>query len=135
MTIIIHISKNNIDILKKHAQDAFPIESCAILLGNIMDSRYTVKEVFLTKNIEDSTVSFTMSNDELMQAYTYAEKAGFEIIGIFHSHPESIAYPSTMDRMYMEINPVPWVIFSNLNDEFKGYIFDSEFVPVIIDVM
>ncbi len=135
MTKSIILSQTQINILKKHAEEKAPIESCALLFGVITDNNYTVREIYLTKNIEDSPVSFTMSNDELINAYAKAEKLGLEVIGIFHSHPESIAYPSTTDRRYMEINPVPWIIFSNLNDEFKGYIFDSELVPISVKIL
>lgn len=127
--------KNHIDILRKHAMENAPNESCAILFGKNENERFITKEVFLTKNIEQSPVSFTISNDELIKAYGQAEKKTLEIIGIFHSHPDSAAYPSTMDQKYMEINPIPWVIFSNLSDEFKGYILESAVVSVLVRVL
>jgi hypothetical protein len=34
----------------------------------------------------------------------------------------------------MEINPVPWVIFSNKNKEFKAYIFESEIMSVSLEI-
>ncbi|MGI0070199.1 MAG: Mov34/MPN/PAD-1 family protein, partial [Nitrosopumilaceae archaeon] len=72
---------------------------------------------------------------DLISAYGQAEKKNLEIIGVFHSHPDSAAYPSTTDRKYMEINPVPWVIFSNITDEFRGYILESTVVPIVVTVL
>jgi len=128
-------SKNHIDILRKHAKEKEPNESCAILFGKSENSRFLTKDVFLTKNIEQSPISFTISNDDLIKAYEQAEKNGLEIIGIFHSHPDSAAYPSTTDQKYMEINPVPWVIFSNITDEFRGYILESTVVSIVVTVL
>jgi proteasome lid subunit RPN8/RPN11 len=137
MTLQLEIvfSKSHIDILRKHARENVPNESCAILFGKKENARFLTKEVFLTKNVEQSPVSFTISNDDLISAYGQAEKKDLEVIGVFHSHPDSTAYPSTTDRKYMEINPVPWVIFSNITDEFKGYILESTVVPIVVTVL
>jgi len=127
-------SKNHIDILRKHAKEKEPNESCAILFGKNENARFLTKDVFLTRNMEQSPISFTISNDDLIKAYEQAERNGLEI-GIFHSHPDSAAYPSTTDQKYMEINPVPWVIFSNITDEFRGYILESAVVPIVVTVL
>ncbi len=126
--------QNHIELLTSHAKKNIPNESCAILFGKIENENFAVKDIFLAKNIEDSPVNFTISNDELIMAYSEAEKRNLEVIGIFHSHPDSIAYPSLTDKKYMEINPVPWVIFSNKNKEFKAYIFESEIMPISLEI-
>ena len=123
------------DVLVKHARNNTPNESCAILFGRIENDHFTVKDVFLTKNIQDSPVNFTMSNEDLIKGYEEAEKRNLDVVGIFHSHPDSSAYPSLTDQKYMEINPVPWIIFSNKNQEFKAYVFDSKIIPVDLAVL
>jgi proteasome lid subunit RPN8/RPN11 len=128
------ISKVHIDILTKHAKEGAPNESCAILFGKIEKDQFRVKDVLLTKNIENSPVNFTISNDELIKGYHEAEKRNLDIVGIFHSHPESEAYPSVTDKKFMEINPVPWVIFSNKNEQFKAYVFESKVMPLVLSV-
>ena len=126
--------QNHIETLTNHAKKNIPNESCAILFGKIENETFDVKDIFLTKNIEESPVNFTISNDELLAAYTEAEKRKLDVIGIFHSHPDSMAYPSLTDRKFMETNPVPWIIFSNKNNEFRAYIFESEIMPVSLKV-
>jgi proteasome lid subunit RPN8/RPN11 len=128
-------SKNQIDILRKHAKLNAPNESCAIIFGKHENERFITKEIVLTKNIEQSRVSFSISNDELIKVYEQAEKNDLDIVGIFHSHPDSAAYPSAMDRNYMEINPIPWIIFSNVTDDFKCYILESAVVPLVVTVI
>lgn len=129
------LSKPQVEILKQHSIKNSPNESCAILFGNTSDDQVLVKGIFLTKNIEVSPVNFTISNEELIQAYTEAEREGLDVSGIFHSHPSSVAYPSSTDKRYMEINPVPWIIFSNLSNELKAYIYDSDIVPVPVKIL
>ena len=129
------LSKNQIDTLKQHSEKNSPNEACAILFGKTDDGDIIVKEVFLTKNIEDSPVNFTISPEELILAYSTAERENLDVSAIFHSHPNSVAYPSSTDKIYMEINPVPWVIFSNIHDEFKAYIYDLDLVPVPVKIL
>ena len=129
------LSKDQIDTLKQHSDKNSPNEACAILFGKTDNGDVIVKEVFLTKNIENSPVNFTISPEELILAYDISEKKNLEVSAIFHSHPESVAYPSKTDKKYMEINLVPWVIFSNTYNEFKAYIYDLDLVPVPVKIL
>ncbi|MDE1726922.1 MAG: M67 family metallopeptidase [Thaumarchaeota archaeon] len=129
------LSKNHIDILRNHAKQNKPNESCAILFGKSDSSQFLTSDVFLTKNSEPSPVNFTISNDDLIRAYEESEKRNLEVIGIFHSHPDSIAYPSSTDRQYMEVNPVPWIIYSNTKDEFRAYILESAIIPIDVTIL
>ncbi len=128
-------SKNQIETLKKHSEQNSPNEACAILFGNNTDDQVTIKEIFLAKNIDESPVNFTISNEELIAAYGSAEKTKLDVSGIFHSHPVSVPHPSSTDKKYMEINPIPWVIFSNINDEFKAYIYNSGIIQIPVKVV
>lgn len=129
------LSKNQAEILKKHAIQNWPNESCAILFGNNSNEQFLIRDVFLTKNARPSPVNFTISNEELILAYEEAERKNLEVIAIFHSHPESAAYPSSTDLQYMQVNPVPWIIYSNTNDELKAFILESTLAHVDVTVL
>ncbi len=116
-------------ILTKHAENEKPNESCAILFGK--DNK--VSEVFLTKNIDESSVNFTISNEQLIEGYKIAEEKNVEVIGIFHSHPNSEAYPSNTDKKFMDSNPVVWIIYSGINKDFKAYFLESEIIEIPIE--
>jgi proteasome lid subunit RPN8/RPN11 len=107
-------------------------ESCALLFGKKENDKLVIKEVFLAENIEKSPVSFTIANEQLINGYNEAEKKGLDVIGIFHSHPNSEPYPSITDKKFMEINPVAWVIFSNISKHFKAYMYESEIIEIPI---
>ena len=128
-------SQEQIDTLATHARNDIPNESCAVLFGKIENDYFTVKDIFLTKNTQESPVNFTISNEELIKVYEEAEKRQLDVVGIFHSHPDVSAYPSLTDQKYMEINPVPWIIFSNKSQEFKAYVFDSKIISVDVAVL
>ena len=115
-------------VLQDHAESQKPNESCAILFGK----ESTVLEIFLTENIEESPVNFTISNEQLIEAYQTAEKKELEIIGIFHSHPNSIANPSETDKNFMQSNPVVWVIYSGIEKNFNAFVLESEVREVSI---
>ena len=122
------ISESHKKFLAKHAENEKPNESCALLFGE----NDKVREIFITKNIAKSPISFTISNEELIRAYRTAEEKKYQVIGVFHSHPNSEAIPSTTDKKFMEINPVMWVIYSNINEEFRAYVLRSEMIELSI---
>ena len=109
-----------------------PNESCAMLLGEKIDDTWNVKEVFLTENIDKSQTNFTISPEELLKGYKLAEKMHLELVGVFHSHPNSDAIPSSTDKKFMQNNPVPWIIFSGVNNDLKAYLLDSDVIEIPI---
>jgi [CysO sulfur-carrier protein]-S-L-cysteine hydrolase len=128
------LSQSQKQILIDHAKKCAPAESCALLFGKEEYNTSTVKEIFLTKNTENSPVNFTISNEELLRGYQEAERNGLDVIGIFHSHPHSEARPSSTDKKFMMINPVVWVIFSNVQDQLNAFVLESEISPVLIKI-
>ena len=122
------------DKLVTHAIDEQPNESCAMLFGKKVGDNWNVKEVFLTQNIDDSQTNFTISPEELLKGYQIAEKNQLEVVGIFHSHPNSDAIPSNTDKKFMQNNPVPWIIFSGVNNDLKAYLLDSTIIEIQIKI-
>ena len=120
------------DKLVTHAISEQPSESCAMLFGKKVGDNWNVKEVFLTQNIDDSKTNFTISPEELLKGYQIAEKNQLEVVGIFHSHPNSDAIPSNTDKKFMQNNPVPWIIFSGVNNDLRAYLLDSDVIEIPI---
>ena len=126
------LTKQQQEILSKEAVDKKPNESCALLFGKKDNDKIILSQIYPAENIEKSSVNFTISNEQLIQGYKIAEEKGLEVIGIFHSHPDSEPYPSATDKKFMEINPVVWVIFSLVTNEFKAYMYESEVITIPI---
>lgn len=118
--------------LSEFANNSNPNESCALLFGSLKKNEVIVNEIFFTKNIEESPINFRISNEELLEGYKIAEQKKLEVVGIFHSHPHSEAIPSSTDKKFMHSNPVAWLIYSNIKDDFKAYVLDSEIIEIPI---
>ncbi len=131
---VIILTEAQKQILSNHSEKEKPNEACGILFGIKKAEKITVKKLFLTENIEKSPVNFTISAEQRLQADKMEKELEMEIIGIFHSHPDSIAYPSSTDKKFMELNPEVWVIFSGISKEFKAYVLDSEIKEVPIQI-
>ncbi|EGG42305.1 Mov34/MPN/PAD-1 family protein [Candidatus Nitrosarchaeum limnium SFB1] len=124
------ITEDQKKILVNHANNEKPNESCAILFGSVKEQVASVNEVFLANNIEESPVNFTISNEQLIEIYKTAEERKTDVIGIFHSHPNSEAYPSSTDKKFMQSNPVVWVIYSEVSKNFRAYVLESDILEI-----
>ena len=120
------------DQLITHAIKQQPLESCAMLLGKKVDDAWNIKEIFFTQNIDNSQINFTISPEELLKGYQLAEKMHLELVGIFHSHPNSGTTPSDTDKKFMQNNPVPWIIFSGVTNDLTAYLLDSDVIEIPI---
>ena len=122
------LNQKQVHTLIQHSEKAGNSESCAMLLGTHNNQQWNVKEVLLTRNAHnDSETSFIISPEELLQGHQRAEKKQLELVGIFHSHPNSTASPSNTDKKYMKVNgDVPWIIFSGVNTDLKAFILEED---------
>ena len=116
-------------LLAQYSENQKPNEACAILFGK--DNQ--VLDIFLTENIEKSPLNFTISNEQLIEGYNIAEQKKMEVIGIFHSHPNSDEFPSNTDKKFMQSNPVVWIIYSGINKNFRAFILESDSVEIQIE--
>ena len=129
------INQEQIDTLIEHSTKSHPNESCAMLLGTYNDQQWNVKEIFLTNNMEQSETNFTISSEDLLHGYKLAEEKQLELVGIFHSHPNSSAIPSDTDKKFMEINPIPWVICSGINNDLNAFILGTDIENISIKII
>ena len=126
LTKSIIISNSDVKVLIEHAKSEDPKESCALLIGSETDEEWNVKEVFLTENMDDSKINFTISPEEELKVDTIARKKDMEIVCIFHSHPDSDAIPSGTDKKFMSVNPFPWIIYSCETDEMNCFVLKNK---------
>ena len=119
--------------LAGHATCCEPNESCAILFGDMTPGAATVSGICLTENAKESATEFAVPDEQLLRAYQAAERDGVSVVGIFHSHPGSEAYPSRTDARFMECNPVVWLIYSGTRKEFRAFVLDGTIkeIPIV----
>ena len=71
-----------------------PNEGCGLLLGT---SEGVVVDVVPSPNVADSAKVYEIDPKVLLRTYRRADDEGLEVIGVFHSHTHSAAYPSPTD--------------------------------------
>ena len=129
------IKNSDKEKLIQHARHEEPYESCAILIGEEIETGWKVIEVFLTENTEKSKINFTINPQEEFEIDEIAKQKNLEIVSIFHSHPTSEPAPSNTDKKFMRVNPYPWIIYSGNTNTMKAYSLDLELNDISIDVV
>ncbi|MDP9494300.1 MAG: M67 family metallopeptidase [Actinomycetota bacterium] len=76
-----------------HADNCLPDECC----GLIATEGGGIRFVYPLTNANPSPVSFTVDPNEHFGAMRHAESQGWEITGVFHSHPQGEPTPSPTD--------------------------------------
>jgi proteasome lid subunit RPN8/RPN11 len=80
----------------EHCLAALPEEGCG-LLGGTNDDPADATVCYPTRNVEASARLYTVDPLQHLKADRDAEGRGLAIIGVFHSHTHTEAYPSPTD--------------------------------------
>lgn len=91
----LRISKSQLQEIVEFALACKPEEACGLLAGG---SDGTVSRVYLMENSEHSSASYMLESSEQFKVFEEIEREGMELVAVFHSHPFSDAYPSSIDR-------------------------------------
>jgi proteasome lid subunit RPN8/RPN11 len=78
-----------------HCYDGLPLEACGLIGGDPSQARATL--CYPAKNTAASARIYSVDPLDHLRADRDAEKKGLEIIGVFHSHTHTDAYPSPTD--------------------------------------
>jgi proteasome lid subunit RPN8/RPN11 len=78
-----------------HSYDCLPEEACGLLAGDPAGDKAAV--FYRTTNVAHSAKLYTVDPKEHLLADRDAEAHGMVIVGVFHSHTHTLAYPSPTD--------------------------------------
>jgi [CysO sulfur-carrier protein]-S-L-cysteine hydrolase len=78
-----------------HCLRALPDEACGLLGGD--PATGVVDRCYPTRNVAASAKQYTVDPGDHLRADRDAESRGAQIIGVFHSHTHTEAYPSPTD--------------------------------------
>jgi proteasome lid subunit RPN8/RPN11 len=76
-----------------HVRRSFPEEACGLLGG----PPGRVERVYLVENTLHSPTKYLMDAAQQVRAMIELEAAGWDVCGIFHSHPAGPPWPSASD--------------------------------------
>lgn len=114
------IPQNLIERLLDHCRSAIPNEACGMLAG----SDGVVRHLYEIKNVEPSPVSYLMDPREQFNIMKDMRQKGARLIAIYHSHPQSPAYPSAKDIGLAFYDDAVYIIVSLIDieqPEVRGY--------------
>lgn len=82
------------------AARGYPHEVCGLLLGSAGEDGIRVERNHDARNLAEDRPSdrYTLDPRDFLAADTDARRAGLEIVGIWHTHPDHPARPSETDR-------------------------------------
>jgi len=82
------------DEMVEHGLAAFPNEACGLLAGK--EARPV--KFFAMTNQDASPVSYRLDPKEQLKVFDEIDDEGWDLLGIFHTHTHSEAYPSETDQ-------------------------------------
>jgi [CysO sulfur-carrier protein]-S-L-cysteine hydrolase len=82
------------EAMVRHARTSAPEEACGLFA---IDEEGVVRMVYCLSNADRSATSYTIDPDEHFHAWNHARRNGWDIGGVFHSHPASAPVPSPAD--------------------------------------
>lgn len=87
------LREEHISQMVEHARSEAPLEACGVLAGK----GGVVERAYPAANMEKSPVRYRMDPQEQFHILMEIEEKGWELLGIYHSHPGGAAYPSATD--------------------------------------
>lgn len=104
-------------VLTKWGEE-FLVEACGLLCGPMLDGEPTgeVTSVHPCRNAEESARLYTVDSRDLLRAMRDVESRGEEIVGVWHSHTHTEAYPSLTD-VRQAADPAWFYVIVSLRDE------------------
>ncbi|MDH3254071.1 MAG: M67 family metallopeptidase [Acidobacteriota bacterium] len=96
----LHISGDQLSVVRRHAEVDYPEECCGVLVGVRHDGVTRVTAVVETPNRSRARTGkrYEISPRDLLGAMLDARARGEDVVGYYHSHPDGRARPSDVDR-------------------------------------
>jgi proteasome lid subunit RPN8/RPN11 len=82
------------EAMVSHARFAAPEEACGLLAADESDR---LQMVYCLTNVDASPVAYTLDPSEHIKALHHADRHGWRLAGVYHSHPRGDAVPSATD--------------------------------------
>jgi len=128
---MLEITPEVVHEMKKDAIHTYPDECCGFLFGKEEQDKRKITSVLVVTNSKDGDKSrrFEISPRDYLKAESYADENGLELLGVYHSHPESPALPSETDRLAAQPY-FSYIIVSVMNkqvDDIRSWRLNNEF--------
>ncbi len=109
----LRISAALVEELVAHARAENPNECCGMIAGYDGEAR----RIYRATNTEASPFMYVMDPREQLAIMDEIDEAGWDLMGIYHSHTRSAAYPSRTDVELAFFPLTAYVIVSLAGDD------------------
>jgi proteasome lid subunit RPN8/RPN11 len=115
----------------KEAKTAYPHECCGLIVGKINDSGKVVHDVYPVENKNKVRAAdrYEIDSKEFDRIDRKSSEKGWNIIGIYHSHPDHPAEPSAFDKecacVWTEYSYIIISVKDGVDDDLRCWHFDS----------
>ena len=123
------LAQSDFNTMADWAKEHLPEESCGLLAGIKDGDVRVVKKVYYLTNIDHTNEHFSMDPKEQLSAIRDIRQNGYQMIGNFHSHPESPSRPSEEDKRLAFDPNIEYLILSLMDAEnpvLKAFGVDKE---------
>jgi [CysO sulfur-carrier protein]-S-L-cysteine hydrolase len=95
----LRLTEDQYRTIVSHCYDGLPNEACGLLIGPVSNGEPSgrISEVRPCRNEDASALTYRIDGRDQIAAMRAAEARGEEIVGCWHSHTHTAAYPSSTD--------------------------------------
>ena len=113
------ITRHQYDLILRHVESCYPQEAGGILGGrdDLIMGVLPIPNQFLY----DRTQTFALTGDDIDRAHAFLRKHDLEYLGVYHSHPMGVPYPSEEDLKHNQRYHFIIGLADRYNPEFAAY--------------
>jgi proteasome lid subunit RPN8/RPN11 len=118
-TPTLRLTESQYETILGNCYDGLPDEACGLLVGPLSptgEPTGAVSEARPARNADASARTYTVDPKDMLAAMRAAEARGDEIIGVWHSHTHTDAYPSPTD-VRQAVDPAWLYVIVSLRDQ------------------
>jgi proteasome lid subunit RPN8/RPN11 len=105
--MILEIDEATLKSIQSHGEAAYPEEGAGLLLGMQVGEVRQVRAIDRLKNTREDIARrnrYLLSPQDFARGEQEAARLGWDVVGVFHSHPDHPSQPSDFDREWA----MPW---------------------------
>lgn len=133
--VMLTIKGSDLQKIFSHCNSVLPDEACGILAGHAG----IIEQVYPMSNAEASPSFYRMDPQEQFNVMKKMRRADLDLVGIYHSHTDSRAYPSMTDVSLAYYPEAVYVIVAaddRKSFHARGYaIVDGDVAEVPLNVL
>lgn len=114
------ITQHQYDLIMQQAQENYPYETGGALCGSDDGVIKGVMPIF-NQALGDQKKEFGITPEDIQRSHDFAKKHALRFFGIYHTHPNGIAYPSDADLSHNQRHLFIISLQDRYNPELAAY--------------